>query len=80
MTRDWFNIPEDVTYVKIRCMPYNLQEPWAQSDAVTRSYLMLKYTDFIPLYDERFVNYGYNKIQYVEHLRLFRVILPIDRL
>ena len=24
----------------------------------------------LPLFDERFINYGFNKIQYFEHLRL----------
>ena len=33
-------------------------------------YLVLKYTSELPLFDERFVNYGYNKVQYVDHLRL----------
>ena len=30
---------------------------------------MLKYTPETPLFDERFVNYGYNKVQLIEHLR-----------
>lgn len=35
------------------------------------SYLVLKYTPSLPLFDERFINYGYNKIQYMEHLRFY---------
>ena len=34
-------------------------------------YLVLKYTSELPLFDERFVNYGYNKIQYIEQLRFY---------
>ena len=30
---------------------------------------MVKYSPTIPLFEERFVNYGYNKVQYFEHLR-----------
>ena len=33
---------------------------------------MLKYTENTPLYDERFVNYGYNKIQFIEQLKYYR--------
>lgn len=35
-------------------------------------YVMLKYTEQTPLYDERFVNYGYNKIQFIEQLKFYR--------
>lgn len=37
-------------------------------------YLVLKYADALPLYDERFVNYGFNKIQYWDRLRYYRGI------
>ena len=30
---------------------------------------MVKYGPETPLFDERFVNYGYNKVQLIEHLR-----------
>ena len=32
-------------------------------------YVMLQYSPSTPLFDESFVNYGYNKVQLVEHLR-----------
>ena len=32
-------------------------------------YVILKYTPSTPLFNKLFVNYGYNKIQFVEHLR-----------
>ncbi|KNB45754.1 hypothetical protein JH06_1358 [Blastocystis sp. subtype 4] len=30
---------------------------------------MVKKTDSLPRFDERFINYGYNKVQWLEHLR-----------
>lgn len=32
-------------------------------------YVILKRSPATPVFDERFVNYGYNKIQLIEHLR-----------
>ena len=32
-------------------------------------YLIARKSDHLPLFDERFINYGYNKQQWVEHLR-----------
>lgn len=32
-------------------------------------YLMVRYSPDIPLFHEEFVDYGYNKVQYFEHLR-----------
>ena len=43
----------------IRCFITDFQEP----------YVMLRYSPETPLFDERFVNYGYNKVQLIEHLR-----------
>ena len=33
------------------------------------SYVMNRYTKSTVLFDERFVDYGCNKIQFIEHLR-----------
>ena len=44
---------------KIRCFTADFQEP----------YVLLRYDEKTPLFDERFVNYGYNKVQLFEHLR-----------
>ena len=30
---------------------------------------MVKKTESLPRFSERFVNYGYNKVQWLEHLR-----------
>ena len=32
-------------------------------------YAMVRKWDKLPLFDERFVNYGYNKVEFVENLR-----------
>lgn len=32
---------------------------------------MVQRTPDMPLYDERFVGYGWNKVQWIEHLRRF---------
>ena len=43
----------------IKCFVTDFQEP----------YVMLRYAASTPLFDERFINYGYNKVQLIEHLR-----------
>ena len=53
----YYNSPEKVK--AIRCFITDFQEP----------YVMLRYSPETPLFDERFVNYGYNKVQLIEHLR-----------
>ena len=30
---------------------------------------MVRRSNHLPLFDERFINYGYNKVQWIEHLR-----------
>ena len=37
---------------------------------IKHSYVMLRYTENTVLFDERFINYGCNKVQYIDHLRL----------
>ena len=32
-------------------------------------YVMVKRTHFVPMFDERFINYGKDKISWIEHLR-----------
>ena len=36
---------------------------------VQRRYLILRKSAKLPAFDERLVNYGYNKVQWLEHLR-----------
>lgn len=42
-----------------RCFNHVFQEP----------YIMVRRSNHLPLFDERFINYGYNKVQWIEHLR-----------
>ena len=44
---------------KVTCFKGDTQEP----------YVMVKKTETLPRFNERFVNYGYNKVQWLEHLR-----------
>ena len=30
---------------------------------------MVRRTEILPLFDERFINYGFNKVQWIENLR-----------
>ena len=41
----------------------------ARGRGVTGSYLIVRRSAWLPRFDERFVNYGYNKVQQIEHLR-----------
>ena len=51
---EWLKIPKSSAVVKFACLDNFEQEPYFTT----------------PVYDERFINYGFNKIQYFEHLRL----------
>lgn len=44
------------------------------------SYVMLRYNEDTLLFDERFINYGCNKVQYVDHLRYqgYSFYIPSD--
>ena len=36
---------------------------------MTERYVMVKYSKDMFLFDERFINYGFNKVQWIENLR-----------
>lgn len=55
---DWFALNRTNPIARILCIPNYEQEP----------YYFLKKSDKTPLFDERFVNYGYNKMQHMRHL------------
>ncbi len=42
---------------------------WLDHGFIHIRYLIVRKSDHLPLFDERFVKYGYNKQQWVEHLR-----------
>ena len=44
---------------KWTCFPYEGMEP----------YTVIRRTADMPIYDPRFVNYGFNKVQYIHELR-----------
>ena len=55
----WYIFADSIHVVKLKCMVADFQEP----------YVMLRNSYSTPLFEERFVNYGYNKVQLIEHLR-----------
>lgn len=56
---EWYDTDDSQHVARIRCFLNDFQEP----------YVMLRRLKSTPLFDERFVNYGYNKVQLFEHLR-----------
>lgn len=56
---EWFVTSPSSSVSRIRCFMTDFMEP----------YLMVRLSPDLPLFDDRFVNYGYNKVEYVENLR-----------
>ena len=65
--RDWLNWNGN-SVMEMRCVLNDFQEP----------YVMLRRSPNTPLFDERFVNYGYNKVQLIEHLRYLSTVWYSD--
>lgn len=65
----WFGVSSQSTVSQMECAFVDFQEPFGCVLGSRRRYVVLKYTPATPLFNEQFVNYGYNKVQYVEHLR-----------
>ena len=59
-TDDWFDLPSDTYVRELPCMFNDVQEP----------YVFVKRSPSLPRFDERFVDYGKNKVQFVSHLRM----------
>lgn len=55
----WYDEAYAPLLTRVKCFKGDTQEP----------YVMVKKVPEIPRFDERFVNYGYNKVQWLEHLR-----------
>ena len=56
-------------FAEITCLLNEHQEPWGFCGFVRDRYVMLRRSKNTPLFDPRFVNYGYNKMQLIQHLR-----------
>ena len=57
-------------FYEYKCWPNYLQEPYVLLRSfVMNSYLLVYRNDSITLFNEAFINYGFNKISYVETLR-----------
>ena len=60
MSSDWLELSTNSSIIKYRCFLNFEQEP----------YFIVKYTNNTTVYDEKYINYGFNKIQYFEYWRL----------
>ena len=56
---EWKLVPSQLHFARLRCFQNRFQEP----------YVMLRYLPSTPLFDERFVDYGCNKVQFIDNLR-----------
>ena len=56
---EWYTENYAPLLTPVKCFKGDTQEP----------YVMVRKTTSLPRFDERFVNYGYNKVQWLEHLR-----------
>jgi hypothetical protein len=74
MHPSWFNY-NSTSIIRITCLRLPELEPYIILILIFLKprYLVLKYTPEIPLFDERFVNYGYNKVQHIEQLKYFSI-------
>ena len=54
---------------EITCLLNEHQEPWGWRGFVRDRYVMVRRSENTPLFDPRFVNYGYNKMELIQHLR-----------
>ena len=57
---EWNTLPPTTYVTDVACMENDIQEP----------YIVVKRSEKLPQFDERFVNYGKNKVQWITHLRL----------
>jgi glycosyltransferase-like protein LARGE len=56
---NWRYLPKNITIIKVNCLLNDNQEP----------YLIVKKSNSLPLFEERFVNYGFNKVEWITNLR-----------
>lgn len=58
-----------VDYYNYTCWKNYLQEPSVIINRMSRSYLLVRRNDSLTAFHEVFINYGFNKISFVEMLR-----------
>ena len=51
---EWYVASPSSHVSRVRCFLTDFMEP----------YMMLRLSPSLPLFDERFINYGYNKVEY----------------
>ena len=51
------------------CFYGETQEPWARAGGLSGRYVVVKKVPGMPRFDERFANYAFNKVEWLEHLR-----------
>ena len=67
---EWLHDNFTQPMVKIVCFVKDKQEPYEESlNELMNRYLIARKSTFLPYFDERFINYGYNKVQWVTNLR-----------
>lgn len=59
LPKKWTSFGANVKYTRVPCFKERFLEP----------YVMVKRSEYLPRFDERFINYGFNKVQWIEHLR-----------
>lgn len=57
ITDEWWKSSDEI--MMMNCLPFVGMEP----------YVVLRRIPQMPLFNEQFINYGYNKLQFIEHLR-----------
>ena len=59
LPKKWTTLPASRQVVYVPCFKERFLEP----------YVMVKRSSSLPYFDERFINYGFNKVQWIENMR-----------
>ena len=66
---EWYVASTESHVSRVRCFITDMMEPYENVNHLILRYMMLKYSQNSPLFYPLFTNYGYNKVQFFEHLR-----------